>query len=166
MMSTAGEDPVAMITEYTIRLAAPGDATAIADMSRNLVEHGLGWRWTPDKVLRSIRDRATNVAVAREAGRLVGFGIMSYREEEAHLLLLAVRVSHRRRGIGAAIVAWLEHTARTAGIGVVRLEARTTNREAVAFYRKLGYKEIRVMHGYYRGEEDGMWIAKDLWLHS
>lgn len=152
-----------MITSYDIQLALPGDAATIARMSRDLVECGLGWRWTPKRILDGICDGATNVAVARDGRRLAGFGIMAYRDEEAHLLLLAVQASYRRRGIGSALVAWLEAPALAAGIGMVRLEARRTNRAALAFYRRLGYKEMQVIHGYYRGMEDCVWIAKDLW---
>lgn len=155
-----------MITNHEIQLAVPGDAASIALMSRDLVECGLGWRWTPHRILDSIHDAATNVAVARDGGRMAGFGIMAYREEEAHLLLLAVQASHRRRGIGSALMAWLEAPALAAGIGMVRLEARRTNRRALAFYRRLGYKELQVIHGYYRGREDCVWIAKDLWRGS
>ncbi len=158
----AGGEANLLITNYDIGLALPGDAAAIALMSRDLVESGLGWRWTPDRILDSIRDGATNVAVARDGRRLAGFGIMVYREEEAHLLLLAVQASHRRRGIGSALVGWLEAPALAAGIGMVRLEARTANRGALAFYRRLGYKEMQVIRGYYRGREDCIWIAKDL----
>lgn len=156
-------EPEPMITHHDIRLALPGDADAIALMSRDLVEFGLGWRWTPGRILASIRDGATNVAVATAAEGLTGFGIMSYSEEEAHLLLLAVAASHRRRGIGSALLSWLEAAALTAGIGLVRLEARCTNGAALAFYRRLGYKEIEVIRGYYRGREDCVWMAKDLW---
>ena len=56
-----------------------------------------------------------------DAAKLVGFGIMKYREEEGHLLLFAVRDSHRRRGIGSALMSWFERTALVAGIGVIVL---------------------------------------------
>lgn len=139
------------------------DARRIAEMSRDFVEAGLGWRWTAERVLRNIRNAATNVVVAHQAGRVSGFGIMEYKEEEAHLVLLAVDASLRRRGIGSSLVAWLEATARTAGIGLIFLEARAKNHEALAFYRKLGYKEVGIIPGYYLGLEDGVRIAKDLW---
>lgn len=132
-------------------------------MSRDLIEQGLGWSWTQQRVLRSIRDRETNVAVACDANRLVGFGIMKYKDEEGHLLLLAVRDSHRRRGIGTALMAWFERTALVAGIGVIQLEARLANEDARAFYRRLGYNEIKVVRGYYCGVESAVRLAKDLW---
>ncbi len=152
-----------MIAECDIRLASPRDAHGIAIMSRDYVEQGLGWRWSPGRVLNSIRDRAANVAVASERGTLVGFGIMKYLDDEAHLHLLAVQPQHQRRGIGAALVAWLETSALTAGIGLVYVEARESNTQAREFYRKLGYKEFDSVSRYYRGMEDGIRLAKDLW---
>src|SRR5205085_5379131 len=80
----------AMIIVPTIRLATLRDARAIAEMSRDEIETGLAWSWTPERVRLSIRDRATNVAVAHEGQLLVGFGIMKYGDEKAHLSLLAV----------------------------------------------------------------------------
>jgi len=146
-----------------IRLAAEQDAPRIAAMSRDLIERGLGWTWTQPRVLRSIRDKNTNVAVAFDATKLVGFGIMKYEEEEGHLLLFAVRDSHRRRGFGTALMSWFEHTALVAGIGVIHLEARLVNKAARAFYHQLGYQEIKIVRGYYRGAESGVRLAKDLW---
>ena len=39
----------------------------------------------------AIRDPETNVVVAGESGAIIGFGIMFYPSEDAHLLLFAVR---------------------------------------------------------------------------
>jgi ribosomal-protein-alanine N-acetyltransferase len=155
-----------MIAEREIRLARPGDARRIAMMSREWVEHGLDWRWTPPRILAAMRDPAINVAVACERGELAGFGIMQYKDDEAHLLLLAVDGRQRRRGIGAALMAWLEATALTAGTGLIYLEARSRNTDARAFYRKLGYIEIMSVRGLYSDREDGVRIAKDLWVGS
>ena len=146
-----------------IRLALPQDAPHIAAMSRDLIEGGLGWSWTQPRVMRSIRDSNTNVAVAYDAAELAAFGIMKYRDEEGHLHLFAVRESHRRRGIGTELMSWFERTAVVAGIGVIYLEARVTNGQARAFYAKLGYKEIKIVRGYYRGVESAVRLAKDLW---
>lgn len=150
----------------TVRLAVPADALTIARMSRDQIERGLGWSWTPLRVQRSIADARTNVAVAEALGAVVGFGIMKYDDDEAHLLLLAVRPECLRRGIGAALVGWLEATARTAGIGQSYLEARASNTGALAFYRRLGYEEIQSVPGYYRGIEASRRMAKDLWLEQ
>ena len=135
-------------------------------MSRDLIEHGLGWSWTPQRVLRSVADAETNVVVASDPAGQAGFGIMKYRDDEAHLLLLAVLPQRSRRGFGRALVGWLEASARTAGIGQVMLEARQTNLVAQAFYRRLGYIECQRVPGYYRGEEASVRMAKDLWIEQ
>jgi ribosomal-protein-alanine N-acetyltransferase len=152
-----------MIVAPDIALAGRGDAARIAMMSRDLVEQGLAWRWTPPRVLRAIRDEAINVVVARLAGTVAGFAIMQYKDDEAHLLLLAVDPPQRRKGVGAALMGWLEATALTAGTGCLYLEARSRNVIARAFYRRLGYIEISIVHDLYAQNEDGIRIAKDLW---
>lgn len=152
-----------LISDPEVGLARPADATRIAEMSRDFIEYGLGWKWTAARILRCLRDSSTNVAVAREGDDLIGFAIMQYKEEEAHLLLFAVSAVHRRQGVGSALLSWLEATALTAGIGLIYLEARTRNAEAREFYRKHGYGEIARVRGMYRGVEDGVRLAKDLW---
>ena len=143
-----------------IRLAISGDADAIASLSRTEIEYELPWRWTPSRVNRAIADPATNVVVASEGGPFIAFGIMVYRDDSAHLLLLAVRPSARRRGIGSAVLAWLEKVANVAGVSRVRLEARQDNVPALTFYRKHGYSEHATVLGMYLGMEDGVRFEK------
>jgi ribosomal-protein-alanine N-acetyltransferase len=154
-----------MIVVPTIRLAALRDARAIAAMSRTEIEHGLNWSWTPERVRRAIRDRATNVAVAHESDKgetLVGFGIMQYGDEKAHLSLLAVGRAWREHGVGAQLLEWLEKCARTAGCGRIELEARADNPVALAFYGLHGYRRFATVHGYYQGRIDAFRLAKPL----
>lgn len=153
-----------MIAEYEVRLAIPADARAISELSRDAIEHGLSWNWTPRRVARSIAEKSTNVVVVRKNGRLLAFAIMQYGDDEAHVALLAVHPAHRRKGVGSALLSWLEATTRIAGIDLIRLEARARNAEAIAFYRKHGFKELGLRKGYYQGVEDAVHMAKDLWL--
>lgn len=147
-----------------IRFARAHDAPEIARMSRDLIEHGLGWSWGGRRVLRSVRDRQTNAVVAPgPVGGIAGFGIMRYLDDEAHLLLLAVDPAWRRHGIGSALVDWLERSAAVAGIGQVWLEARAGNVAARAFYAHLGYREVQQIAGYYSGIEASVRMNRDLW---
>lgn len=153
-----------MLTDHDLRLALPCDAVRIAEMSRDYIEHGLGWRYRPGTIRTNITEPSTNVVVAHEGARLVGFGIMTYHEDEARLQLLAVEPRRRRRGIASALLAWLEKSALTAGIGAVYLEVRAGNAAARAFYSLRGYAEVERIDGYYQGREDCVRLAKDLWL--
>jgi ribosomal-protein-alanine N-acetyltransferase len=136
-----------------IRMAKQRDAATVAAMSRELIEFGLGWSWTPPRVARSITSRDTNVIVAEVNGGTVGFALMQYFEEHAHLLLFAVAPASRRQGVGRALWAWLESTAQVAGISTVHLEVRARNREARDFYHTLGFVDAETVRGYYRGVE-------------
>jgi ribosomal-protein-alanine N-acetyltransferase len=151
-----------MLTHSLIRLATPADAPAIAALSREAIEHGLPWSWRPERVARAIANRDTNVAVIGEPGTLAAFGIMSYRGEDAHLLLFAVHRRHRRQGVGSALLQWLENVARTAGCFRIRLEARWDNAGARSFYNEHGYHERTIRPAMYSGVLDGVLLEK--WL--
>ena len=151
-----------MLAPCEIRLALSSDADAIAVLSRDCIERGLRWSWTVQRVRRCIDDRETNVAVIRDRGMIAGFAIMKYGDDEAQLLLLAVRASHRRRGMGTALLSWLEVTARTAGITVIGLQVRSANDAAIAFYRSVGFRATAVHTAYYQGAEDALLMSWDL----
>jgi ribosomal-protein-alanine N-acetyltransferase len=150
--------------DVTVRLATLADAADVAAMSRDYIERGLGWTWTKDRIARAIKDSDTNVAVIGERGALVAFGVMSYPDNEAHLLLFAVRPASRRKGVGSALLGWLEEVARSAGATCIRLEARRENVAARNFYGEHGYHERVIAKGMYRGAEDGVKLEK--WLRS
>ena len=150
-------------SHIALALARPAEATAIARMSRELIEAGLDWAWTPARVASRIGGRETNVVVARVAsGRIAGFGIMRYGDESAHLDLLGVIPECRGRGLGRHIVEWLERPAIAAGIAAVSLEVRLTNDGAQACYRRLGYREIEQIPGYYQGLEAAVRMRRSL----
>ncbi|MBI3562895.1 MAG: GNAT family N-acetyltransferase [Gammaproteobacteria bacterium] len=152
-----------MISHGVIRLANRRDIPYIAVLSRDSVEQGLGWSWTAARVGKSLQDESTNVVVASTATKLLGFGIMEYNLNDAHLVLLAVDPTVRRQGIGSRLMAWLELTCSTAGIGNIGLEARVINTRARTFYYRLGYHEINIIPRFYHGREDAVRMMKKLW---
>ena len=145
-----------------LRAAHRSEAATIASMSRLQVEHGLNWRWTPGRVRRHISDKETMVLLASIGGEIEGFAIMKFRDEDAHLFLLAVQPKSRRSGIGTALVEWLEKSCRTAGINRIRLEVRASNDAARRFYERLGYGFVSQVSGYYERREAAVVMAKSL----
>lgn len=149
-------------SELVVRLARPAEATRIANLSRELIEYGLRWRWTPARVASSIGAPHVNVLVACIDGRVVGFAIMRYGEEDAHLDLLGVVPSRRRAGVGCRLLEWLEKCAVAAGTLRVALEVREGNRGAQLFYERMGYRSIARVPGYYQGLEAALRMGRDL----
>src|SRR5262245_14628030 len=108
-------------SQVTLKLARRTDAKHIAQMSRDLVEAGLPWSWTPTRVTGQIHHPESNVLTAWVEAHLAGFAIMQYFVEHAHLNLLAVEPAYRRLGIARQLVEWLEETCRVGGIFSVHL---------------------------------------------
>lgn len=160
-----------------IGLARPSEAPLLARMSRDYIERGLPWRWQPSRLKNLIEDPETVVLCARnqplrtrdplepmpyKEGDVLGFGVMTYGLETAHLMLLAVMPRARRRDIGSRLVRWLENTARTAGVTRIELEVRARNTGARAFYRDHGYHERDFVEGYYEGRESAFRMVRNL----
>ena len=151
-----------MTADPAVSIATPGDAAAIAAMSRDLIEYGLEWRWRRERVARAIADPDTNAAVVRRDGQLIAFGIMEYLDEDAYLVLFAVRESHQRQGVGSALLGWLEAVAKVAGSQRIRVDARRDNVAARCFYNEHGYHERLLKSRMYGAAVDGIRLEK--WL--
>lgn len=136
----------------TLRLALPSDATIMATMSRELIEAGLAWRYTPARMSELIHDPETVALVAWDSARIHGFAVMQFGDTRAHLVLLCVRPEQQRRGIGRGLNEWLMASARVAGITSIELELRANNTTAWMFYARLGFEETQQIPGYYGGQ--------------
>ena len=147
-----------------ISIAQESDAAEIARMSRDLIEANLPWTWRPERVSRAIGAEHMNVAVVRERQTLTAFGIMEYWDDDAHLVLFAVRPSSQRQGVGTAVLQWLENSALVAGSQRIRVEARRDNLAARNFYNEHGYHEIKIKTRMYSGVLDGIQLEK--WIST
>ncbi len=148
--------------DYPLRPARFADARRIAAMSERLIEAGLRPAWTAARITWHIRHPESIVLVAASGSSLVGFALMRYGDEAAHLNLLAVDPHHQRRGVARRLMSWLEETALTAGTFIVSLELRAGNGAGLAFYNALGYRELGRVSGYYQGIEPAIRMSRDV----
>ena len=133
--------------------ARPSDAAALAVMSRDLIESGLGWSYRPDRFAQLIANENVVALVARAGDQAVGFAVMEFGDERGHLIVLAVLPRHQRTGIARSMIEWLLESARTAGLTSMHVELRADNVAAHGLYRSLGFAETLRVPGYYRGRE-------------
>jgi ribosomal-protein-alanine acetyltransferase len=150
------------VTNIRLGIAHPDEAPAIANMSRYLIEHGLPWSWNEQRIGYCMKNRDSVVLAARDRRRLVGFAIMEFYDEHAHLSLLAVQPGYQRLGIGRQLIEWLESSARVAGTFTVQLELRVSNDGGRRFYERLGYNEVARKPAYYGGREDALRMMRQL----
>jgi ribosomal-protein-alanine N-acetyltransferase len=134
-----------------LRPARLAEARRMAEMSRDLIEQGLRWRYTPDHMAALIREAETSAVVACDGPRVAGFAVMHFGDDRAHLLLLCVQPDRQRRGIGRQLVHWLLDSARAAGTPTIDLELRADNPGARTFYEQLGFRQTEMVPGYYGG---------------
>jgi len=153
-------------SELLLRLARPKEATAIGCLSRDLIEDGLQWRWTPVRVAASISAPNVNVLVACIHGKIAGFAIMRYGDQDAHLDLFAVAPPYRRAGVGRRLLEWLEKCAVVAGTFNVTLEVREGNEGAQLFYERMGYRKLAQLPAYYQGIEAALRMGRNLSCRS
>jgi [ribosomal protein S18]-alanine N-acetyltransferase len=114
------------------------------------------------RVAASIRDSNVNVLVACIHGKIAGFAIMRYGDDDAHLELLAVAPPYRRSGVGRQLLQWLEKCAVVGGICSIGLEVRAGNEGAQLFYKRMGYRTLAHLPGYYQGIEAALRMGRDL----
>jgi len=164
-----------------IRLARNSDACDIALLSRNEIEYGLPWAWRPGAVATAIANSNMNVAIATSAAvsplaaeikelslspdaqqHLCGFAIVYFGRTHAHINLLAVDQSWRRRGVGRELLEWQVSSARTAGIRYLTLEVRNSNKAAQTFYQDCGFEVRETVRNYYNNREDALRLARKL----
>ncbi len=151
-----------VVYQYRLEPARVAHAALLAAMSQDFVETGLRPAWDAARIAWHIRNPDSVVLAARAGSAIVGFAIMRYGDDTAHLNLLAVTPAHRRRGIGRRLVAWLEDTALTAGTFTIALELRAGNAGGRAFYAALGYRELVRVPGYYQGRECAIRMVRDV----
>ncbi|QGG93905.1 ribosomal protein S18-alanine N-acetyltransferase [Actinomarinicola tropica] len=91
--------------------------------------------------------------VARSGGEVVGHAGLMFATTDGHVTTIAVDPSWQRRGIGAHLLLVLAREAIAKGAQDLTLEVRASNHGAQAMYRRFGFHDAGVRHGYY--QEDG-----------
>ncbi len=151
-----------------IRAADPGDASALVELARSVGAEPGGWLLSTDdwrsaaderRYLRSLkRHPHAQVLVAESDHRVVGRLSIARdpHPASAHVadLGLMVAASHRRHGVGRAL---LEHAVAWAlGAGVSKLELHVFphNEAAIALYEAFGFEREGYRKAHYRrGQE-------------
>ena len=118
---------------------------------------GLG-RWLSE--LNRLFGSEEEVEASREP--IVGFVGVWLTLDEAHIVTIAVRESHRGRGIGELLLIAAIALATLNDQDVVTLEVRASNQAAQALYEKYGFKKVGVRHRYYSdNHEDAVIMTTD-----
>lgn len=86
---------------------------------------------------------------------LIGVWLMA---DEAHIVTIAVRESHRGRGIGELLLIAAIELAQEHQEPVVSLECRVSNSVALALYDKYGFKQVGLRPRYYSDNQEDAYM--------
>jgi ribosomal-protein-alanine N-acetyltransferase len=81
---------------------------------------------------------------------------------KGHIISVAVLESHRRRGLGRALVEEALAGLKSRGCSEAYLEVRVSNTPAITLYQHLGFAIVNRLEGYYRDGEAAYLMAKPL----
>jgi ribosomal-protein-alanine N-acetyltransferase len=105
-------------------------------------------------------DLSTGKLLPADKQYLVGFAGLWMMADEAHITNIAVRQSHRRRGIGELLLISMTKLALELGARMLTLEVRASNMAAQSLYYKYGFSLVKVRQGYYTNDkEDALVMA-------
>jgi ribosomal-protein-alanine N-acetyltransferase len=171
---------------FSLRPMVEGDIEQVAEMERE----AFPTIWPPTSFTKELRNARADYLVCVADGRyrtvlpqgrrglarlfgrgrrepvqreeLVGYIGMWYMAGEAHIIEVAVRESHRRRGLGELLILGAVELALERGQSVVTLEARVSNDAAKELYLKYGFREVGLRKRYYSdNNEDAVIMTTD-----
>jgi len=93
--------------------------------------------------------RIALVAAGPQPGSVHGFAVASFLSPRAELETIAVAPEMQRLGLGEHLFQALATELNAAGADELLLEVRASNRQALAFYRALGFVKTGQRPGYY-----------------
>ena len=145
---------------FEIREARPGDAAALVELARDVAAEEGDWLLATDgwrsaaaerRYLRAVRRSAHAAVFVAEAGESIVGRLSVARDPHPasrHVadLGLMVAASHRRRGIGRALLETAAGWARGHGVSKLELHVFPHNEPAIKLYESFGF----VREGYRR----------------
>jgi RimJ/RimL family protein N-acetyltransferase len=166
------------VSEFEIREARPGDAAALVELARAVSAEDGDWLLATDgwrsaaaerRYLRAVRRSPSAAVFVAEVPETVVARLSLARDPHPasrHVadLGLMVASSHRRRGIGRALLETAAGWARAHGVSKLELHVFPHNEPAIALYESFGFvrEGYRLRH-YRRGHEylDAILMAFD-----
>ena len=93
---------------------------------------------------------------------ILGFAGFWKMADEAHIITLVVRQTHRRRGIGELLIIATIDLAAKLNTHIITLEVRASNTAAVNLYGKYGFIQVGLRRGYYvDNKEDAILMSTE-----
>jgi [ribosomal protein S18]-alanine N-acetyltransferase len=114
-----------------------------------------------------LQSEGSHCIVAEIAGpeiskMIAGFILTERSNEFAHIITLDVLEPYRRQSVGSLLLQAAEREASDCGVAIMYLETATTNKAAIALWKKHGYRESGTIENYYGRGQNAFEMLKRL----
>ena len=123
-----------------IRAYRNEDEAAVAALWRQAFAYTPPWNVPEEDIQRKLAVQPELFFIAESGNQIVGTAMAGYDGHRGWVYYVAVSPSHRRQGIGTALMRRVEQALAAIGCPKLNLQVRGGGHEAVAFYRRLGYE--------------------------
>ncbi len=144
----------------TLRSYEPHDFAALHRLDQSCFPAGISYSKTTFHYFLTIA--SADCIVAADGTRIAGFILTEENPPLAHIITLDVAETHRRQGVGSALLAESERNLALRGVRSILLETAIDNEGAVAFWKRHGYRIEAVLKRYYLGRFDAYEMRKIL----
>ena len=144
----------------TLRSYEPHDFAALHRLDQSCFPAGISYSKTTLHYFLTISSADCIVAV--DGARIAGFVLTEENPPLAHIITLDVAETHRRQGVGTALLAESERNLSLRGVRSILLETAIDNEPAVAFWKRHGYRIEAVLKRYYLRRLDAYEMRKKL----
>ena len=120
--------------------------------------------WTSEMFTQEVEGHlGSRPIVATLLGKVVGYAIAWFFDEDVHLVNIAVAGRLQSKGIGKLLVNDVIRESRKRDKEVITLEVRAGHAGVQAFYRRFGFRGIGLRKGYYSdNREDALLMILEL----
>jgi ribosomal-protein-alanine N-acetyltransferase len=150
------------MTKTVIRHAAAADFSTLLEIDEASFPSGVAYNST--ELSYFMNRKGAETLVLDEDGRIVAFIILEVHRtrRSATIVTLDVRETHRRYGYGTGLLKHAEDILCKNGVEAYDLQVDVTNRGAIDFYKKHGFKTLRTLRRYYANGNDAFFMVKEL----
>lgn len=121
--------------------------------------------WTAGNFRDSLKAGYSCWVYRNPSDELVGYGVLMFGVDEAHLLNLSVAKSFQRMGHGAHLLEHFLRVAQNHQAKLLFLEVRPTNLAGRALYARYEFQHVGTRKAYYpsfHGREDALVLSRSL----
>jgi len=123
-----------------IRSYKESDEQAVAALWRRVFPDAPSWNDPETDIRRKLSVQRELFLVAILGVQLVGTAMAGFDGHRGWVYYVAVSPEHRRQGIGRALMRRVEEDLAKIGCSKLNLQVRSSNRDVVSFYKRLGYQ--------------------------